>query len=180
MKVLSELKEGFKDAGSVTLTLLKIMIPISIIVKILAHYGLIEIIGNYLSPVMNIVGLPGEFGLVWATATITNIYGALVVFFNLSLINTYSVAQVTVLACMILIAHTLPIEARIAQKAGVRLWFTVFFRVFFAFVFGLILSVIFSTFGFLQTENKIVWQPGVVDPTPVSYTHLTLPTKRIV
>ena len=165
MSTLSEIKDVFKEAGSTTFTLLKIMIPISILVKILAHYGLIEVIGDYLSPVMNVVGLPGEFGLVWATAMVTNIYGALVVFFNLSVVNTYSVAQVTVLACMILIAHTLPIEARIAQKAGVRLWFTVFFRIFCAFIFGLILSVIFSTFGLFQNGNKILWQPGIVNPT---------------
>jgi len=165
MRILLEIKNVFKETCSTTFTLLKIMIPISIIVKILAYYGLIKVIGDYLSPVMNVVGLPGEFGLVWATAMITNIYGALVVFFNLSLVNMYSVAQVTILACMILVAHTLPIEARIAQKAGVRLWFTVFFRVFFAFILGLILSLIFSTFGLFKSENKILWQPSIVNPT---------------
>ena len=165
MRFISELKEVLKEACSTTVTLLKIMIPISIIVKILDYYGLIDVIGNYLSPVMGVVGLPGEFGLVWATAMVTNIYGALVVFFNLSLVNTYSVSQVTILACMILVAHTLPIEARIAQKAGVRLWFTVFFRVFCAFIFGLMLSIIFSTFGLLQNNNKILWQPSIENPT---------------
>ena len=165
MSVSSEIKDVFKEAGSTTFTLLKIMIPISILVKILAHYGLVEVIGDYLTPVMGVVGLPGEFGLVWATAMITNIYGAMVVFFNLSLVNTYTVAQVTIVACMILVAHTLPIEARIAQKAGVKLWFTLLFRISLAFTFGLILSVIFSTFGWLESENKILWQPGVVNPT---------------
>jgi hypothetical protein len=165
MTLISEFKSVLKEAGSTTFTLLKIMIPISIIVKILAYYGLIEVIGDYLSPIMNIVGLPGEFGLVWATAMITNIYGSLVVFFNLSLTNIYSVAQVTVLACMILVAHTLPIETRIAQKAGVRLWFTLFFRIFCAFILGLIMSLIFSTFGLFQNDNKIIWQPNTVNPT---------------
>ena len=165
MSISSEIKDVFKEAGSTTFTLLKIMIPISIIVKILAYYGIIEVIGEYLSPVMNVIGLPGEFGLVWATAMITNIYGSLVVFFNLSLTNVYSVAQVTILACMILVAHTLPIEARIAQKAGVRLWFTLFFRIFFAFILGLILSIIFTTFGLFESENKILWQPGIENPT---------------
>ena len=165
MTLSSEFKSVLKEAGSTTFTLLKIMIPISILVKILAYYGLIEVIGEYLSPVMNVVGLPGEFGIVWATAMITNIYGSLVVFFNLSLTNTYSVAQVTVLACMILVAHTLPIEARIAQKAGVKIWFTLFFRIFCAFILGLVLSLIFSTFGLFNGKNKILWQPNIVNPS---------------
>ena len=118
MEILKEIKETLKDAGSTTLTLLKILIPVSIIVKILSELGAIEIIGNYLSHAMGFVGLPGEFGLVWATAMLTNIYGAIVVLFNLSLQSSYTVAQVTVLGGMMLLAHTLPIEARIVQKAG--------------------------------------------------------------
>ena len=121
MSVKSEAIEVFKDAGRTSLTLFKIMIPVSIIVKILSIYGVVDILANYLTPVMGIVGLPGDFGLVWGTTMITNIYGGMVVFFNLSLQNSYSVAQVTALATMMLIAHTFPIEVRIAQKEGIEL-----------------------------------------------------------
>jgi len=161
----SEIKGVLKEAGSTTFTLLKILIPVSIIVKVLSEFGLIEIIGEYLTPVMGIVGLPGEFGLVWATAMITNLYGALVVFFNISLTNVYSVAQVTVLSCMILVAHTLPIEARIAQKAGVRLWYTLVLRIGAAIILGFLLNIIFVTFGLFKESNQIIWQPGNTDPT---------------
>lgn len=161
----SEFKDVLKESGKTTLWLLKIMIPVSIIVKILVELGLIEVIGNYLSPVMGVVGLPGEFGLVWATAMLTNIYGGLVVFFNLTLLHTYSVAQVTVLGSMILLAHTLPIEARIAQKAGVRLWYTLSLRIFGAIVLGFILNLIFSKYNLYQNESVIFWKPGIVDPT---------------
>jgi spore maturation protein SpmB len=141
------------------------MIPISIIVKILEHYGAIQIIGENLTPAMGVVGLPGEFGLVIATAMITNIYGAILVFFTLSLQYTYTVAQVTILACMMLIAHTLPVEARIAQKAGVRLWYTLTLRILGAFVFGFILNLIFSNFNLFQSENVLIWKPSYTDPT---------------
>ena len=114
---------------------------------------------------MGVVGLPGEFGLVIATAMIVNIYGALIIFFALSLQYTYTVAQVTILACMMLIAHTLPIEARIAQKAGVRLWFTLTFRILCAFIFGIILNLIFTNFNMFQNENVMLWKPGYTDPT---------------
>lgn len=83
MSYSSEIKETLKDTGSTYFFLLKIMIPISIIVKILEEYSAIEIIGESLNPAMGIVGVPGEFGLVFATAMLVNIYGALVVFFHI-------------------------------------------------------------------------------------------------
>ena len=165
MSLSTEIKETLKETGATYFFLLKIMIPISIIVKILEEYGLIEIIGENLSPAMGVVGLPGEFGLVIATAMIANLYGALVVFFTLSLQYTYNVAQVTILACMMLIAHTLPIEVRIAQKAGVRLWYTLALRILGAFTFGFILNIIFSSFNLFQNENILIWKPSYTDPT---------------
>jgi hypothetical protein len=164
MKAGKVVKNIFKDTGSTYFFLLKIMIPISIIVKILEEFGAIEIIGENLGPAMGIVGLPGEFGLVIATAMITNIYGALVVFFTLSLNYTYTIAQVTILACMMLIAHTLPVEARIVQKAGVRLWYTLSLRIFGAFVFGFILNLIFTNFHLFQNKNILIWEPSYNDP----------------
>jgi len=161
----SESKKVFSDACKTSFTLFKIMIPVSIIIKILSIYGLVEILAGYLSSVMSIVGLPGDFGLVWGTAMITNIYGGLVVFLNLSLSNTYSVAQVTVLATMMLIAHTFPIEIRIAQKAGVRARFTILYRFICALILGGILSFIFSYFNMFQENSKIIWQPGLANPT---------------
>jgi len=165
MKIINEIKETLKDAGSTTLTLLKILIPVSIIVKILSELGAIEIIGNYLSHAMGIVGLPGEFGLVWATAMLTNIYGAIVVLFTLSLTSSYTVAQVTVLGVMMLLAHTLPVEARIAQKAGVKLWFTLSLRILGAIAFGYVLNIIFSSFELFQNKSYMIWQTDIINPT---------------
>jgi len=165
MKFGSDIKKILKDTGSTYFFLLKIMIPISIIVKILSELGIIKIIGQYLTPVMDVIGLPGEFSLVWATGMITNIYGALIVFFQLSIQNSYTVSQVTVLACLLLVAHTLPIEARIAQKAGVRLWWTLFLRIFCAFILAGLINVIFSYFKLYQYENKLIWEPEYTNPT---------------
>ena len=100
-KINKEIKSILKEASNLTFTLLKIMIPISIIVKVLGELGIIELIGKNLSPIMNIVGLPGEFGLVWSTTMITNIYGGLLVFFSLAIENQYTTAQVSILAAMI-------------------------------------------------------------------------------
>jgi spore maturation protein SpmB len=157
--IKKQLWKTLKDASSTTITLLKIMIPVSIIVKLFEMTGSITTIGTYLSPVMKLVGLPGETGLVWATAMITNIYGGLLVFISLSSQMVFTGAQVTVLATMILIAHSLPIEVTIARKAGVRIWFTLLWRIGCAFIFGMILSSIFTLSGLFQTTSAMVWQP---------------------
>lgn len=169
MTFKGEFKDTFKEGCKTSFMLFKIMIPISIIVKILSYFGLIETIGKVLSPVMGFIGLPGEFGLVWATTMITNLYGGLIVFFNLSLTNTYTVAQVTILSALMLLAHTLPIEARIAQKAGVRLWFTLTFRITCAIILAGIFNLFFSYSNILKSDNIIIWQPTNPNPTIIEW-----------
>jgi spore maturation protein SpmB len=162
-EIIHEIKGVVGEAVTTTLTLLKIMIPVSIAVKILQETQIIELAGSSLAPVMELVGLPGGYGLVWATAMITNIYGGLVVFFSLAGESPLTVAQATVLGSMILLAHTLPVEVGIARAAGVRVWFTLFLRVMGAFVLGVILHGIFMLLNILKSPAVLLWSPRVQD-----------------
>jgi hypothetical protein len=162
-KLKTEILHIGQRAISTTWTLLKIMIPISIIVKTLQILGFIEIVGIILSPVMNIVGLPGETGLIWATAMITNIYGGILVFVTLANAHMFSIAEVTVLGTMILIAHSLPVEVSIARKAGVRAWFTLILRIGCALLLGSILHILFTYSGVLSENANTTWQLEPVD-----------------
>jgi len=141
------------------------MIPISIIVKILELTGMIEHIGSFLSPFMQILGLPGETGLVFATAMITNIYGGIIVYISLASEQILTIAQVTILCSMILIAHSLPVEVTIARKAGIRIWFTLILRILSACLFGFILNVIFSYFKILQNPSTMTWSKTPTNAT---------------
>ena len=115
------LAELFRDALRTSVELFRIIIPISIVTRFLQQWGVVDQLGVLLGPVMELVGLPGQIGLVWATAMITNLYGGMVVFASLAPDLGLTVAQVTVLTTMMLVAHGLPVELRIAQKAGTRL-----------------------------------------------------------
>jgi len=154
-----------QDILHVYLTLLKIMIPALLIVKGLELAGAIEWLSILLEPVMSAVGLPSSMGIVWATTMLTNIYGGMIIFFELSSNESLSVAQVTVLGCMMLIAHGLPVEAAIAKKAGVRLRATLCIRIFGALIFGALLHFIYQESGYLQQTNILLWQPDLVKPT---------------
>ena len=156
-----------KDTYTTSLVLFKIMIPVSIVVKILQETGAIVYVGMALAPLMKLVGLPGEMGVVWASGMIANIYGGILAFFNLSSHYPLTVAQMTVLTTMILIAHTFPIELQVARKAGIRMTAMFAIRFGFAMVYGMIMNFIYSTFNLLQQPSVISWKPN----RPI---HLTL------
>lgn len=98
----------------------KIMIPVSLIIKILEETGLMQCVGYALSPLMQPLGLPGEMGLVWAATMLSNIYGGLLSLSSLQPEGGMTVAQITTLSSLMLFAHTFLIEIPICVKAGCR------------------------------------------------------------
>lgn len=165
----SFVKQLGKDTFETALPLFKIMIPVSIIVKLLDIIGGVTLIGKGIAPLMNIVGLPGEMGLVWASAMITNIYGGLIVFITIAEEMMLTTADVTVLTSMILVAHSLFVEVTIAKKAGVRVWFTLLLRIGGALLFGFILHQFFTITDILQTPAVMAWQPEPKDASLISW-----------
>ena len=153
----------FKRSHRISLSLFKVMIPVMLVMKLLTELGLVELLAEGLNPVMQMVGLPGEMGLVWATAMVTNLYGGLVVYAGLAAEVPMTVAQVTVVSSMMLIAHALPVEGRIAQKAGVNIAMAIGFRVGMAIVYALVMNWIYLYFGWLQESANLAWSPSVVD-----------------
>ncbi len=149
-----------KQAVKTSLDLFKITVPIIIVTRILKQAGLIDHIGLFLAPVMELVGLPGNMGLVWATTLITNLYGGMIVFASLAPAEGLTVAQVTVLATMMLVAHSLPVELRIAQKAGPRLRVIFCLRLFGALAIGALLNTVYNLTDYLQTPNQAIWNPA--------------------
>jgi hypothetical protein len=167
--LLEFFRQLLAETVQISLTLFRIMIPIIIAVKILQEFGAIAAVGKVLSPVMRIVGLPGSMGLVWATAILSNIYTGIIVFVSVSANESLTVAQTTVLATMMLVAHNLPIELRIAQKAGARLRFMGLLRMGGAFVLGWALFRVYSWAGLLQEQNTPRWLPRIDDSSIMTW-----------
>ena len=159
MNVLEEARDLLRRSGSITLTLYKIMIPIIIGVKILQELELISWLALPLAPVMHLVGLPGEMGLVWATAMVNNIYSSMIVFVSLAGHHDLSAAQVTVLCTMILLAHSMPIELQVVRKSGPRMGFQALLRIGGALLLGWVLSRVYAWGGWLQEPSVLMWQP---------------------
>ena len=158
-QIIGELKKIPAQAIQVSFSLFKIMIPIIVGVKLFQELGLIAYMAMPLSPVMSLMGLPGEMGLVWATAMINNIYGGMIVFVSLSGQLSLTTAQVTVLGTMILIAHSLPIELEISRKSGTRFPFQCVMRIGSAIIVGMLLHHMYQLSGRLQTPDHLMWAP---------------------
>ena len=153
--------ELWREIFDVTWTLYKLMIPIIIIIKIVEEMGGITVLSEWLSPLMSFVGLPSEMGLVWATTLLTNIYAGLLVFMNTN--AELSVAQVSVLGSLMLIAHSLPIEAAVAKRAGVSVFATMVLRLGGGLLFAWILHQTYTWGGILEQSAQVIWAPDLTN-----------------
>ncbi len=128
--VYSLFRQITKDAVIICMDLFRFIIPLVILVKILMEFGAIEYVALPLKPIMALVGLPPELGLAWAGGMLVNIYTALLLFLTLLPgLGTLSVAQVTIFGLMLLMAHSLILETRVAGQAGVNMPLQVAIRI---------------------------------------------------
>lgn len=158
-KLQSFFHDLFKEIIDVTWTLYKVMIPIIIVIKVVEELGGVALLSEWLSPLMNFVGLPDEMGLVWATTLLTNMYAGLLIFMSTN--SELTVAQVSILGSLMLIAHSIPIEAAIAKRAGVSIAMTTLVRVGGGLVFAWVLHQIYQFGDLLNTPAQIVWNPEI-------------------
>ena len=149
-----------RDVARAYWILLKIMIPAVVIVKLLQEFGMAEVLGVILSPSMSSLGLPNEFGLVWAAGILTNIYGAMVVFYQLTDGVNYSVAQISTLSMLILISHALPVEGAVAKALGVPWRVTILLRVVGAYMCAWGISHILQFSDLNHQESIVLWAPS--------------------
>src|SRR5699024_8738793 len=103
-------------------------------------YGLIDMLGTLLGPVMGLLNLPAEAGIVWATTMLTGIYGGLASIASLSGSLELTGGQLSALAAMMLFAHNMPVEQSIVHRAGASFGLTAALRIVTASVYGAAVS----------------------------------------
>lgn len=157
--LITRTKKLLRDTILLYWELLKVMVPVMLLVRIAVEFGVIEIVGKAITPVMQWVDLPGEMGFVWVTAMIVNIYAGAAALLTLLPEHPMTIAQATVLGSMILIAHSLPIEQRVAQKAGAGMLFTLGLRLAGALAYGMLLTAIYAGFPAFQQPAEVVFLP---------------------
>ena len=163
-------RASFGDAWRVAFNLYKVMIPIIIGVKILVEFDLVSYVALPLKPLMSLTGLPADLGLVWAFAIIVNIYASLLVMASiLPSLPELSVAQTTTFAVMVLFAHGLILESRIAQQCGVSFGVQFCIRLGGALLCGMLMHLLYSSTGTLQQPANFLLPSVGTDPTLLAW-----------
>jgi hypothetical protein len=135
------------------------MIPILLLVKVLELLGATSYLAAIIAPVMSTLGLPPEMGIVWAGTLLSNIYTGMILFVSEPVANQLSVQQVTSLGLLMLIAHSFPVELRVAQKIGMPLVSGFMIRLLTAYGAAWSYSHITSFFPADTERAHILWDP---------------------
>jgi hypothetical protein len=136
------LKKGFLNGLSLTLDIIKVIVPFYLLVELLRYLGFIQLIGGIFRPFMGLFGLPGESALALIAGYTANLYAAIAVLKPLHL----SPKDVTIIALMLGISHSLPMETPITKRTGVNAWLLLAARLFFSLVAGMVLNLAWKLF----------------------------------
>ena len=161
----SLVREILTEIKTISFDLFKLMIPILVLVKVLELLGATSYLANLLSPMMSFVGLPAEMGIVWAGTMLSNIYTGMVLFISEPVSATLTTVQVTLLGILMLFAHSLPVELRVAQKIGLPIWMGLLFRLLIAYIAAWVFYKISYFVGVEDTPAALLWNPHIQPQT---------------
>ncbi|OSQ46683.1 hypothetical protein [Thalassospira alkalitolerans] len=150
----------FNRSQRLFITLIKVMLPVMIVVRIADEFGAVALASDLLSPVMGLIGLPPEAGLIWATCALVSMYGAVGAFIGLSAHLDMNAAQLSALCAMMLFAHGLPVEQAIVKRAGASLIATTVLRLGAAVSYAALITWISNTTGWLSEPVDFSWMAG--------------------
>jgi hypothetical protein len=137
------IKRALPKAGKTCVWLLKIILPISLLVRLLQYSGLLDKLSLLLEPVFSLIGLPGETAIVFITSLFTPLYAPIALITSMSL----TVREATILALMCLTSHSLPVESAVQSKTGSGFWEMSILRVFMSFVIAMCLHWVMPSGG---------------------------------
>lgn len=136
--LLQSLREALPKSGKLCLWLLKIILPISLLVRLLQYYGVIDYVAGYMHPLFNFIGLPGATAIVFITSLFLPLYASIAVMTSLAM----TLREATILAVMCLIAHNLLVECAVTRKTGSSFFGMFALRIGMAFVAALFLNAV--------------------------------------
>ena len=113
-RAVSSVKEILPKTLKTCLWLVRITVLVTLGVLFLEYFNILPYISEFLSPVFNLMGLPGEAALAYVSGYFVNVYSAIAVMATLNL----DIRTVTILAAMILAAHNMITETAVQKKTG--------------------------------------------------------------
>jgi len=103
----------------------KVVFPVTVVVSVVRYTPLYEGLISGLTPLMGVIGLPGEAAVPLVLGNLLNLYAAIGAVLSMDL----SVKEVFILALMLGFSHGLPVETAICRRIGVSATLVIGFRV---------------------------------------------------
>lgn len=136
-RLIGIIKGAVRPALKTSYWLLRIMLPISLAMKVAQYYGVIDWLAQYLNVIFQYMGLPGSSSIAWLTGACVNTYAGLAVMLSMPM----TLRQASIIAIMICLCHALPLEGAVVQKTGSRFMPMTLLRIMAAFVAGFLLNI---------------------------------------
>lgn len=70
-----------------------------------------------------------------------------------------TIAQISVLCSMMLVAHNLPMEVAVSRAAGMKVPVALLTRLGGAVLYGILLNWVYQTWSLFDTPSTLIWQP---------------------
>lgn len=131
---------GAKIGLVTTWELAKIVVPTTMLVTVIKASGLLTSLTTFFAPYMRFFGLSGEAAVVLFSGYLVNLYAAAGSILALDLTRT----EITILAVMLGLCHSLLVELPISKRAGSSLSYIFLVRLGSSLAAGLILGVVLS------------------------------------
>lgn len=125
-------------AGRTSRWLLRIILPISLLVRFLDYFGILQWLATFLDPLFLNMGLPGSSAIVFITSIFLPLYAPLAIITSLPL----TLRELTILALMCQISHNLPVESAIQAQTGTSFRAMTLLRISMSIVVGVMLNLI--------------------------------------
>lgn len=156
IRLLRAVSEAMRPAWRTAVWVIKMVVPITLAISILEHLGVIGRISEWIAPLFGLVGLPGDSGLVFLTAALSNNYAAVAVIATLG----FDYRSVVILAVMALVCHCLIIESAIQHKTGASGLKMTLLRIGMAFIAAALMNLILPK----HMTGRLFLPPAGVSP----------------
>ncbi|MCF0202445.1 MAG: hypothetical protein HUK08_03680 [Bacteroidaceae bacterium] len=108
------LVQALRKSVKTSLWILRIMIPVSLAVKILWFLGIIDIMAGWLQPLMHLIGLPGHSAIVVLSGALVGTHAGLAALISLP----FTLREATIISIMICLCHAVIVEGAVVKKIG--------------------------------------------------------------
>ena len=137
-RIVKCIKEVIPGAAKTCIWIIKITVGVSFAILFLKYFNLLPYSSEFISPVFNYIGLPGEAALAFVTGYFVNVYAVI----SAAVAIDLDARAITILSVMALCAHNMITETAVQKKTGSSAIRIILTRTLSAFVLAFVLNKI--------------------------------------